>query len=816
MLNGRANDAQADVNLKKTGAAQLAVLCVLCLSSLLLVSCSSLSGSQTAGSIPAANENVGVRVSPAEAEMKSASTLQLSASVTGTANTGVSWTTTVGTISSTGVFVAPKVSVPTTAIITATSASGFAIRIDSANPGSAPSTVPVPAKSGSAMVTIVPGNTQLEITSTALPPANVGVDYNASVSASGGETPYKWSAASGGLPAGLSINSSTGAITGTPGQAGTFPVSVSVTDSQQHTATWASHLIVSSGQNSGFDGPAELPRVYMQTAMADTPAPGKTIVVSAGGDLQSAMDSASCGDTIQLQAGATYSGLYKVPAKSCDAQHWIIVRTSAVSSLPPEGTRVTPCYAGVSSLPGRPSFNCSSPQNVLAKVVYNSVAGSGPIQFVGGANYYRFIGLEITRPTGTGYVGSLVMAESGVTADQLIFDRCWIHGTAQDETTTGVAMAGFTNTAVINSFMTDFHCTSKVGSCTDAHDIGGGTGSNPGGPYEISNNFLEASGENVLFGGGSATYTPADIHIAQNHFYKPMTWMSGQPGFVGGTGGNPFVVKNHLELKNAQRVLAENNIFENSWGGFSQDGFSILLTPKNQSQGSSNVCSICEVTDVTIRYSTISHVGAGLQICDVLSDSGGAALAGERYSIHDITIDDISASKYKGGGGFIEYGSGWTTTSLNSVTINHVTAFPDPTSHVISLYNLTTNPTMWGFTFTNNIVNVPKFPVWNGLGSKSSCSASDVPVTSLKACFTSYTFANNALANSPSAYPPSSWPADNFFPSSDTAIQFVNYNNGNGGNYALLPTSPYKNAGTDGKDLGADIAGIEAALAGVY
>jgi hypothetical protein len=43
----------------------------------------------------------------------------------------------------------------------------------------------------------------------------------------------------------------------------------------------------------------------------------------------------------------------------------------------------------------------------------------------------------------------------------------------------------------------------------------------------------------------------------------------------------------------------------------------------------------------------------------------------------------------------------------------------------------------------------------------------------------------------------------------------VNYNNGNGGNYQLQNNSPYKNAGTDGKDLGADIAGLQAALAGV-
>jgi hypothetical protein len=56
----------------------------------------------------------------------------------------------------------------------------------------------------------------------------------------------------------------------------------------------------------------------------------------------------------------------------------------------------------------------------------------------------------------------------------------------------------------------------------------------------------------------------------------------------------------------------------------------------------------------------------------------------------------------------------------------------------------------------------------------------------------------------------------NLFPVSDGNVGFVNFNSGNGGNYALLPSSPYKNAGSDGKDLGADISAVQAAIAGAY
>jgi hypothetical protein len=811
-------------NWKRSAGVKIAsIVCSLTLT-LVTTSCAPVSA-PSPNSQPA-SPAITVRILPGNAEVQSGSSFQLTATLSGTGNTAVKWSATKGSISGAGLFQAPSVTSTTAVTVTAVSVAGptpaAVTTASGAEPTFGPSGGQPRIASGSATITILPAASQprLAITPKSLPPATVGVSYSVAVAASGGTQPYTWNSLSSGLPPGLAVDPASGAITGMPDQPGTYSFQLQVTDSLSHTAKWASTMGVSAGQSSSnHDGPAELPRVYLQTAMANTPARGTTTLVSAGGDFQSALNNAQCGDTIELQAGATFSGLFKVPAKACDDDHWIVVRTSASdASLPPEGGRVSPCFAGVTSLPGRPSFHCSSPKNVLAKILFTQTSGSGPIQFESGANHYRFLGLEITRSTGTGYVGSLVMPQLWAAADHLIIDRSWLHGSAQDETDTGVALSGITNAAVIDSYLTDFHCTSVVGSCTDAHAIAGGGGSLTGGPYQITNNFLEASGESILFGGGAATTAPADIQIAQNHFFKPWIWMSGTSGYVGGVGGNPFLVKNHLELKNAQRVLVEGNIFENDWGGFSQIGFSILLTPKNQYVISSktNVCPLCKVTDVTIRNCTISHVGAGIQIADVPSDGGAPALAGEHYSIHDVIIDDISAKKYNGGGGFIEFGNGWTANVLNSVTVNHVTAFPDPVAHILSMFNATTNPTMFGFNFTNNIVNATKFPVWNGSGNPQSCSFFDVPLTTMTACFTTFSFLNNVIAATPSAYPPSDWPAKNFFPTDDSAIQFVNYNNASGGDYHLLPSSPYKNAGSDGKDPGADIDAVQAAIAGVY
>jgi hypothetical protein len=560
-------------------------------------------------------------------------------------------------------------------------------------------------------------------------------------------------------------------------------------------------------RDNNFDGPAELPREYVKSAAKDTPAGGKTWMVHSGEKLEPVLAGAACGDIIQLQAGAAFSGNFVIPAKNCDDSHWIVIRTSAPdSSLPPEGTRLTPCFAGVSSLPGRPRLNCASTANVLAKLEFSGTGGSGPVTFSSGANHYRLVGLELTRKVSPANIYNLVQFLGP--ADHLVFDRVWIHGTAQDATARGILLGSTRYVAVVDSFFTDFHCVSRTSACTDAQAIGGGLGDSPMGPYKIVNNFLEAAGENILLGGGGASMTPKDIEIRHNHMFKPLTWMKGQAGYVGGTEGDPFIIKNLFELKNAQRVLLDGNILENCWGGFTQVGFAILLTPKNPGN-----CPVCQVTDVTIRYNSISHVGAGLQIVNALADNGGASLDGERYSIHDTVIDDIDGAKYNGPSEFAQISVASGAPVLQNVTINHVTAFPSHTLFIIGDMVATSHP-MKNFVFTNNIVNAGVSPVWSTGGGPGNCAFHDVPVTTFNTCFSGSTFALNAIIATPPAYPANAWPAKNFFPASAAAVRFANYNGGNGGDYHLQPLSPYKGKGTDTKDLGADMDAIHSATSG--
>ena len=95
---------------------------------------------------------------------------------------------------------------------------------------------PVANVSASFSITIT--NTPLTISTTSLPNGQVGVAYSATLAASGGTGPYGWQLTSGTLPAGLTLNTTNGQITGTPTASVTStPLSFKVTDTSTTVQT---------------------------------------------------------------------------------------------------------------------------------------------------------------------------------------------------------------------------------------------------------------------------------------------------------------------------------------------------------------------------------------------------------------------------------------------------------------------------------------------------------------------------------------------------------------------------------------------------
>jgi hypothetical protein len=102
-----------------------------------------------------------------------------------------------------------------------------------------------PANTTTTTTTTTAAPSSLTISST-LPAATVGSAYGAMLAVTGGSAPYTFSTASGQLPEGVVLNSSTGAISGTPTASGSFTFAVSVSDSEDQTGQQSLQLTVAS------------------------------------------------------------------------------------------------------------------------------------------------------------------------------------------------------------------------------------------------------------------------------------------------------------------------------------------------------------------------------------------------------------------------------------------------------------------------------------------------------------------------------------------------------------------------------------------
>ncbi len=547
------------------------------------------------------------------------------------------------------------------------------------------------------------------------------------------------------------------------------------------------------------DGPANLPENCLNSSLANTPSHGTAVRLAAGGNLQAAYDALVCGQTLFLARDATWVGPFNFTPKNCDARHWITIRTNGVLSAP--GVRITASY-----LPH------------MAKIYLNPGSAANAVT----GDHIRFIGIAWLKQPGKPLVNFVTMAG----AHDIVFDRNYAHGNPGEETRRFVDLSGGNNIAVVESWIDEMHCIAVTGSCTDAQAISGGSGSTPNGTYKIVNNYLSASTENIIFGGSAATVTPCDIEVRNNYLYKPLSWMPTSAGFVGPT----YVVKNLFELKNACRVLLEGNVMANTWGGFSQDGYAVLIGPKNQAARTGNVCPLCFISDVTVRYNYITTAAGAFQISNGSSDDNGWADGGHNYSVHDDVFDNLQyPGCYGCGQNTGQIGSGYQAANpppaaniLHDVAIDHLTVITAPTwpapgsKTATAMLNMsgppavnpTSTPQIANVSYSNSIFASGWVGFYPAGGGADNCS---VPGPSAKVtladmiagCWTgSSWFSGNVVVGYAGTI---NWPTDNSLSPSWSAVDFTNYNHGSGGDYHLSASSPYKGAALDGTDPGADI-----------
>lgn len=196
---------------------------------------------------------------PSRAIVTSHTTQQFSVTLGNPNN--ITWSASAGTITSRGLFTAPSVTANAEVTITATDFSNFSVQSSATvtvypasgpAPAPTPAPVPVPTPVPAPTTGPSPALAPLSFLNPALPAATSGQPFSVSMSVSGGRLPYAWSLASGTLPTGFQLNSSSGLLTGTTSNTGNFLFDVSVTDASGQTTTDSRTLTVNPAGTSAF------------------------------------------------------------------------------------------------------------------------------------------------------------------------------------------------------------------------------------------------------------------------------------------------------------------------------------------------------------------------------------------------------------------------------------------------------------------------------------------------------------------------------------------------------------------------------------
>jgi uncharacterized protein (TIGR03437 family) len=488
------------------------------------------------------------------------------------------------------------------------------------------------------------------------------------------------------------------------------------------------------------------------------------------------------------------------------------------------------------------------------------------------AHHYKLIGLEITT-NGATYTADLVGLGGDATRAQrlgmkgFVVDRCFVHpaeisasnlfsGTVLRSSGRGISLQ-VVDGWVINSYIAGFagKFLNDPGHGIDSYGIYSVVGP---GPLHIINNYIEAQFNNVFTGGGSqdtvntatmsnmsqslgtfstvanlnvgdyvamededatdvnanerwqvakinsisgtnvtftierGQYSPQigtpdnggvarwngdhvhNVEIRGNSIWKPDVWGTSMADSNTTNTGFPNAYKSYIEFKDCVDCTVTGNYF------YSGIGTAMAFTARNQ-YGSAPWLTVRNLIFQNNLINGYQNNAFGIQ----LKDNERPSVTGGNLTITNNLI--INERSFTGSSAF------FVLSGVNGISFTHNTILQSGAT--------------WKGTGTPSTGVVVKDNIMQSGGYGPTCDGGV-----LSFCFPSYQATNNVIVDSrtdPNPALSSFISGTNFYPTSQSAIGFLDPANGN---YALAPNSPYRNAATDGKDLGVDMAALQAAL----
>lgn len=558
-------------------------------------------------------------------------------------------------------------------------------------------------------------------------------------------------------------------------------------------SAWAG-LVIPLVSAIGPTGTPSLPIIVPTNAPPNTTFYTHKTVCASGCDFTTptaAMNVATCGEVISIAHTASFTiDNYEPPANACGLTSQIVVESDdcnfasqACTHLPAINVRISP-----SMFPYMPTFQQASNGDPI-------ISGLGGH---GGWSYYYFRGINfvqasIVYPSVDAYVlfnGTALLTD---TTTNTVYEQDAITGKA---TTNGLHGLGASSPNIVfaDGMVTEIHDVTNdsqaiITLACNQHGI------------LISNNYLEAAGENTMMGGGgcsdyslSAPTNVYDVTVSGNWYDKNPCWYVNDPCYVGTT----WNVKNSFELKTCIRCNITGNAFTRDW----VQGQQYMLAMNGI--GGSNGGTALVIQDVTYTYNLFQSMNRPFYAAnncsvDVNWDCGSMGSFIARILIQNTLFDNISqfynastdTNPYA-----IELAGGpidvhlYHNDLVTSSYMNNLTLARENTGFGAQ------PPIGSGLNVSNNILTLGQFGYQESNGGGGG-------QVGLGVDFPDFVWANNGMVGT---YPPpqssQSFPASNIFENDYSTVDFTNYNNGLNGNYMLTSMSPYHNAGTDGLDIG--------------
>lgn len=277
---------------------------------------------------------------------------------------------------------------------------------------------------------------------------------------------------------------------------------------------------------------------------------------------------------------------------------------------------------------------------------------------------------------------------------------------------------------------------------------------------------------------GAQTVYRETTSASTSFTYTGASELAGTPP----TSGTKWVVKNVIELKNAERVLIDGNIIENIWQS-GQFGYALVLTPRN----AEDKAPWTRVRDVTITGNIIRNAGGVINVSGY--DDSGVSLRTERITLRNNLFHDIN--KFGGSAKVFLLGNGPSAVVIDSNTIIHTN------SSVLYPYGSLSMPSL---RYTNNL------SLHNTYGIMGESSSTGIPT--ITKFFPSGVVTCNVLAGGRASL----YPTPNAFPT--TADWSASFQDPASGNYQLRAGSPLSQILCGGRTPGVSYAVLNAALGG--